>query len=53
MANILRDKLITLHESTDESLSVQEEETGKTEKIAWNDDLEAGTQRGPSGSRFR
>ena len=30
VANILRDKLITLHESTDESLSVQEEETGKT-----------------------
>lgn len=47
--SILRDELVvTLHESTDDSLSVQEGETGKTEKIA----RRAGTRRKLSGNRF-
>lgn len=52
MISILRDKSVTPHESTDKSLSFQEGETGKTEKIAWSEDLEAGTQREPRRSRF-
>lgn len=42
MTSILRDKSITLHESTDENPRFQEGGTGETKKIAWRGELEVG-----------